>query len=121
MGRFAVLMTAGPERAGSALNGVEYALRLADAGHEVRLYLDGPATRWPGELATRVDHPLRDALDRVVNGDATVAACAYCSAAFDATADCRAAGIPLVGTAGEEHGPDVAALVEDGYELLTVS
>lgn len=121
MGRFAVLVTAGPERAGSALNGVEYALRLADAGHDVRLYLDGPATRWPGELTTRVDHPLRDGLDRAVDGDAAVAACAYCAAAFDATAGCRSEGIPLLGTAGEEHGPDVAALVEDGYELLTVS
>ncbi|RAW44475.1 hypothetical protein DQW50_14050 [Halorubrum sp. 48-1-W] len=121
MGRFAVLMTAGPERAGSALNGVEYALRLADAGHDVRLYLDGSATRWPGELRTRVDHPLREGLDRAMDGDAEIAACAYCAAAFDAVAGCRSEAIPLLGAAGEEHGPDVAALVENGYELLTVS
>ena len=121
MGKYAVLLSAGPDRTGSALNGVEYALRLADAGHDVRIFLDGAATRWPGELATRADHPLRDGLDRARDGEVDVAACAYCAAAFDATAGCRTAGIPLLGTAGEEHGPDVAALVDDGYELLTMS
>jgi hypothetical protein len=121
MGKYAVLLSAGPDRTGSALNGVEYALRLADDGHDVRVYLDGRATRWPGELATRADHPLRDDLDRAVAGGIEVAACAFCAAAFDATAGCRTEGIPLLGTAGEEHGPDVAALVDDGYELLTMS
>ena len=121
MAKYAVLLSAGPDRAGSALNGVEYALRLADDGHDVRVFLDGAATRWPGELATRADHPLRDGLDRAVAGEVGVAACAFCAAAFDATAGCRTAEIPLLGTAGEEHGPDVAALVDDGYELLTVS
>ena len=121
MGKYAVLLSAGPDRTGSALNGVEYALRLAEGGHEVRIYLDGPATRWPGELATRADHPLRDGLDRARNDAVEIAACAYCAAAFDATAGCRTDGIPLRGTAGEEHGPDVAALVDDGYELLTMS
>ena len=121
MGKYAVLLSAGPDRTGSALNGVEYALRLADDGHDVRVYLDGRATRWPGELATRADHPLRDGLDRAANGDVSVAACAYCAAAFDATTGCRAEDVPLLGTAGEEHGPDVAALVDDGYELLTMS
>ena len=121
MGKYAVLLTAGPDRVGSALNGVEYALRLADEGHDVRVYLDGRATRWPAELETRADHPLRDGLDRATDGDVSVAACAYCAAAFDAAAGCRERGIPLLGTAGEDHGPDVAALVDDGYELLTVS
>ena len=121
MGKYAVLLSAGPDRTGSALNGVEYALRLADGGHDVRVYLDGRATRWPGELATRADHPLRDGLDRAVSGKISVAACAYCAAAFDAETGCHAEGIPLLGTAGEEHGPDVAALVDNGYELLTMS
>jgi len=121
MGKYAVLLSAGPGRTGSALNGVEYALRLADGDHDVRVFLDGAATQWPDEMATRADHPLRDRLDRAVAGDVEVAACAYCAAAFDATAGCQTAEIPLLGTAGEEHGPDVAALVDDGYELLTMS
>ena len=121
MGKYAVLLSAGPDRTGSALNGVEYALRLADDGHDVRVFLDGAATRWPGALAMRADHPLRDGLDRAMAGEIEVAACAYCAAAFDATAGCRTEGIPLLGAAGKEHGPDVAALVDDGYELLTMS
>ena len=34
MNRYALLLSAGPDRAGSALNAVEYALRLNEAGHE---------------------------------------------------------------------------------------
>lgn len=121
MDKYAMLISAGPNRSGSALNGFEYALRLADAGHDVRVYLDGPATRWPDELETRVDHPLHDNLSRSLESDVTVAACAYCAAAFGGTEGCRNAGIELLGRAGEEHGPDVGNLVADGYELLTMA
>lgn len=121
MGKYAVLISAGPDRSGSALNGVEYALRLADGGHDVRLYLDGPATRWPGALETRVDHPLHDRLEHSLEREIVAGACAYCAAAFGGAEGCRAAGIDLLGAPGEEHGPNVAELVDDGYELLTMA
>ena len=121
MGKYAVLIHAGPDRPGSALNGIEYAIRLADEDHDVRVYLDGPATCWPAELQKRVDHPLHDRLSRSLDGDITVGACAFCAAAFDGTEGCREAGIELLGRAGEEHGPDVAELVAGGYELLTIT
>lgn len=121
MGKYAVLISAGPDRSGSALNGVEYALRLAGEGHDVRVYLDGAATRWPGELETRTDHPLHDSLGRSLDREIVIGACAYCAAAFGGVDGCREAGIDLLGTPREEHGPNVAELVDEGYELLTMT
>jgi hypothetical protein len=120
MGKYAFLITGGPDRVGSVLNGIEYALTLDGSGHEVRVYLDGAATKWPGKLERRVDHPLYERFFELLDRELIVA-CAFCAEAFDATDGCRAAGISLRGTPDERHGPDVGRLVEDGFELLPIS
>ena len=119
MSRYAFLVTAGPDRVGSALNGIEYARQLEGAGHTVAIYLDGAATQWPGELETRADHPLSKGLSAAIEKD-LVAACGFCAAAFGGADGCRDAGVPLLGESGAEHGPDVAELVADGYTLLSI-
>ncbi|MFB6177147.1 MAG: DsrE family protein [Halobaculum sp.] len=120
MSKYAVCVAAGPDDVGSAVNGFEYARSLADAGHEVTVFLDGEATKWPGEVDSRPDHPVREALDDLRDRGTVAGACAYCADVFDATEGCRTAGITLHGTAGEDHAPDVGRLAADGYELLTV-
>lgn len=120
MSRYALLLSAGPDRAGSALNAIEYALRLDEGGHTVEIYLDGAATQWPGESGRRSGHPVSEGFSEARERDLVVGACAFCANAFGATDGCLDAGIDLLGIAGEEHGPDVAAIVDDGYELMTV-
>jgi hypothetical protein len=120
MSRYALLLSAGPDRAGSALNAIEYALRLDEAGHTVDIYLDGAATQWPGESRRRSGHPFIEEFSEARARDLVVGGCAFCANAFGATDGCRDAGIDLLGSAGEEHGPDVAAIIDDGYELLTI-
>ena len=120
MSRYALLLSAGPDRVGTALNGIEYALSLDDGGYTVAIYLDGAATQWPGEMETRVDHPLSKGLTSAIDRELIAGCCVFCADAFGGVEGCRAAGIPLLGVAGEEHGPDVAQLVDDGYELLPV-
>jgi len=115
----AFLSTAGPDRAGSALNGVEYALSIDDAGYPVRVYLDGAATKWPGELETTVDHPLHGGLTSAIDRG-LVEACAYCADAFGATDGCRDADIGFRGVAGEQHGPNNEQLMAEGFTLHTV-
>lgn len=121
MDKYAVLVTAGPDDAGSAVNGLEYALSLADGGHEVTVFLDGEATKWPETVSTQVDHPIRDSLEELRESELLDGACAYCASVFDATDGCEEAGITLRGTAGEEHAPDVGELASNGYELVTVN
>ena len=120
MSRYALLLSAGPDRVGTALNAIEYVLSLDEAGHTVAVYLDGAATQWPGELETRIDHPLSKGLAAALDRDLVAGCCAFCADAFGGTEGCIEAGIPLLGAAGEEHGPNVAHLVDDDYELLTV-
>ena len=120
MGKYAFLVTGGPDRVGSVLNGIEYALTLDGSGHEVRVYLDGAATKWPGKLERRVDHPLYEGFFELLDRD-LVSACAFCAEAFDAMEGCRTADISLQGVPEEEHGPDVGRLVDEQFELLPVS
>lgn len=120
MSQYALLLSAGPDRIGTALNAVEYALRLDEAGHTVSIYLDGAATQWPDEMEARADHPFSKGLASAIDRELIAGCCAFCADAFGGTDGCVEAGVPLLGTAGEDHGPDVARLVDDGYELLTV-
>jgi len=120
MKRFAVLLSAGPDRAASALNALEYALRLDEAGHTVAIYLDGAATQWPDEASRRSGHPFVEQFTEARDRELVAGCCAFCAGAFGATESCRDAGLELLGAAGEEHGPDVGEIVNDGYELLTV-
>lgn len=120
MSKYALCVTAGPNRVGSALNGFEYATSLLDAGHDVAVFLDGEATKWPGEVASRADHPVGTTLSTLQRRGAIEGACAYCADVYDATEGCAAADVSLLGTAGETHAPDVGALVTAGYELVSV-
>jgi hypothetical protein len=120
MTRYAVLLSAGPDRADSALNALEYAISLDDAGHTVAIYLDGAATQWPGEAGRRSGHPFVEQFTEARDRGLVAGCCAFCAAAFGATEGCRDAGLEMVGTAGEEHGPDVGKIATEGYELLTV-
>lgn len=121
MGKYAVVVTAGPGDSGSAVNALEYAQSLATRDNEVVLYLDGEATRWPGEVAQQADHPISERLEWLRDHGVLAGACAYCADVFGATAGCEDADVPLHGTAGSEHAPDVGQLVADGYELLPVN
>lgn len=119
MGKYAVLLNAGPKDAGPATNALRYAATLAAASHEVAVYFDGAATAWPEELVSRLDHPMRTYFDELLELDATVGACALCASAYETTESCKQAGVELLGST-DEHAPDVARLIEDGYELLPV-
>lgn len=116
-----MLLTAGPEQTGSALNGIEYALSLSDYGHDVRIYLDGPATKWAAEIKTRNNHPVCMKLQESLDKQLVAGACAYCAHVFDHHENCRALGIELCGTEDDDHGPDVSQLVAEGFNLLPIN
>jgi hypothetical protein len=119
MARHAFMVNAGPDDVGSMANALQYALSLDDAGHDAAVYLDGPATQWPREVERLSDHPVADYLEAAQRRGLLAGACAFCADAFDGTRGCERAGIDLLGSP-DTHGPDVARLVEDGFELHTV-
>jgi len=122
MGKYAVMINAATDDAhtSSAGNGIEYGLDLAKAGHEVEIYFDGSATRWPDTLKRNPDHPVNKYYDEAMERDLIAGACEYCAHAYDAAETLEEEGIPLLGGATGGHGPDVGELASDGYELLTI-
>lgn len=119
MARYAILLNAGPAGVGPPVNALQYALGLDDHGHDVSVFLDGPATKWPAELASMADHPLREYYDEARDRSLIAGACAFCAHRYGAEGGCREAGLRLHG-GPDEHGPDVGRLATDGYRLLTV-
>jgi hypothetical protein len=116
MSRHAFLLLSPPETPGKFANPLEYARQLDEAGHEVAVYFDGAATYWFDGID---DHPAPavEAYERAKERDLIAGVCDHC-ATFKGVADAvEAEGFEIEGT---EHAPDVAELVEDGYELHTV-
>ena len=119
MPRYAILLNAGPAAVGPPVNALQYALELDDHGHDVSVFLDGPATKWPDELGSMADHPLRAYYDEARERSLIAGACAFCAHRYGADGPCRDEGLRLFG-GPDEHGPDVGRLATDGYRLLTV-
>lgn len=127
MGKYAFLVNAKPDEPGPTANNLQYACALDEAGHDVSVYFDGQATQWIPELEDDTENVVHeyyhDAKDRgLIQG-----ACGYCSGFFEVDDRIQDAGIDLEGEfveddsgPGAHHGPDVANLVDDGYELINV-
>lgn len=119
MANYAVILNASTDDVGPTANGLEYAIDLDDAGHEVSVYLDGVATNWPGLLVEKPDHPINEFYGEAEERGIVEGACGFCADSFGATEGLEAAGVDILG-APDEHAPSPAELVDDGYELLTV-
>lgn len=117
--RFAILLNAGPEQGATANNGFGYAIELDDAGHEVQVFLDGKATRWPGKFSEDPDRPFHHKWGTIRSRGLLTGACGYCANAFDQTDSIERANVDLLSDGGA-HAPSVAELADDGYELVTI-
>jgi sulfur relay (sulfurtransferase) complex TusBCD TusD component (DsrE family) len=117
--QFAILMNAGPDQGATANNGFGYAIDLDDAGHDVRLFLDGTATRWPAEFTENPDRPFNHKWNTIQARGLLVGACGYCADAFGQTESIERANVDLLSGSGE-HAPSVSELAEGGYELVTI-
>lgn len=119
MSKYALMLNASTGSVGPTANGLEYALDLDEADHEVEVYFDGEATQWPGTLAEKPEHPVNDYFEQADERGLIGGVCGHCANAFDAVDGCETAGVELLG-GHDEHGPDVGTLVNDDYELITV-
>lgn len=127
MSKFAFLINSPPDNPGPVANNLEYARNLDDAGHDVVVYFDGQGTQWIPEGEENSDGVVYDYYQEAKERDLIAGACGYCAAFFEIDDTVEAAGIALDGGSfetedgpGDHHGPDVAALVEEGYDLINV-
>lgn len=102
------------EGRGRMVNALMAAKEFISAGDEVRVVLDGAATRWPTELA-RPGHAYHGLYEAV--RDHVVGACAYCAGRFQVAEENEAHGVALLDEF--EGHPSFRRLVLDGYLVLT--
>lgn len=117
--KYAILLNAGPDDASTAANAFNYAIEFDDADHEVQVFLDGTAAKWPAEFAENPDRPFHHEWETLQQRGVLAGACGYCANAFDAAEACERAGVPVLSDKSV-HAPAVAELAEQDYEILTV-
>jgi hypothetical protein len=117
--RSAILINAGLAQGATANNAFGYALELDEAGHQVQVFLDGKATRWPGAFSDDPDRPFNHNWGTLRSRGLLAGACGYCADAFDQTESVERANIGLLSDSGA-HAPSVGELAEEGYELVTI-
>jgi hypothetical protein len=115
--RYALLLNTSIEEAHRTANALGYAVDLAGAGHEVRVYLDGPATQWPGYLLRDPGGPVAEPFKQAHDRGLVAGACRRCAEGFGTVDSLRRAGTALLGD-GDDHEPDAGALAAEGFDLL---
>lgn len=114
MAKHAFIPLSPPETPGTFANQLTYARQLDEAGHDVAGYFDGAATVWFEDLE---DRPALDAYEQAKERNLIAGVCDHC-ATFEGVAEAvERAGFEIDGT---EHAPEIARLVDDGYEIHTV-
>ncbi len=127
MGKYAFLVNSPPENPGPVANNLEYARNLDEAGHDVVVYFDGQGTQWITEADENPNGVVGPYYEEARARGLIEGACGHCAAFFDIDEEIADAGVALDGGSepgvegpGDHHGPDVAALVGEGYELINV-
>lgn len=110
--KYAVITNAGPDDMATSLNAFEYARDLNDGGHHVEVYLDGQATKWPGEVTKNPDTPVAEVFEDIAEDDLIEGACGACAAAFETAEQCRRVGVAV---SEEGHAPTMQKLADDDY------
>lgn len=116
MSKHAFLLLSSPEMPGKFANPLTYAKQLDGAGHEVEVYFDGAATYWFDGIEGHPE-PARKAYEAAKDADLIAGVCAHCATFKGVSEAVEAEGFDIEGT---EHEPDVATLVDAGYELHIV-
>jgi hypothetical protein len=119
MSKYAFLIDSSLEEPAPLTNTLEYARKLDEAGHDVVVFFDGEATRWIPELEADADLLPHDVYADVRERGLVGGACGFCASFFEVDRAIEKVEITLDGSSAE-HGPDVAQLAEQGYQLLTV-
>lgn len=116
--RYAILLNASIDAVGHTANGLETALDLDKGGNDVKVYLDGAATKWAAQLEANPDNAVVGYFEQAEERGLIAGACGHCTGAFGATEGIEVRGIDVVGEGGD-HGPDISGLAET-HELLTI-
>lgn len=108
----------GDEALGRAFNALAFARECREAGDEVAIEFVGAGTRWPAELA-KLSHPAHGLYDSV--RECVVGGSCGCAAAFGATQDLQACGVPLSTAHALPGTPGVTSIrryLAEGWQTL---
>lgn len=93
-----------------------YAKEMKEKGYEVKIILEGAATKLPAQLVVP-DAPFGELFQYVMKNNLIESVCKACSVKMGAHEDIEKIGLPLN---GELNGhPSLEKLINDGYQIVT--
>jgi len=93
-----------------------YALDFRSKGYEVKVVIEGAATRLIPELA-RPETPFANVYKEMVDQGLLASVCESCSVRMGAFNSAQEQGLPIDG--GMKGHPSLEPFVSDGYEIIT--
>ncbi len=119
MAKIALLLFSDASQANLAkgLHALLLTKQLHQNGIEAKLIFDGAGTGWITALADP-EHRLHGLFNEVKGLGLVEGACQYCSGRYSDPALVEKEGLALLGEA--EGHPDIARLIKEGYQLLTL-
>ncbi len=124
MSKIAIILQAGPgthESHARMFHSLIYSKELSEKGHEVRLIFDGASTEWLakwGDPQDDDDRRMGEFFAGLRDAGLAYVVCDFCAGAFNVHDKLKTQGEPLV--AEYLNHPSVAALIDDGFQLLTL-
>ena len=97
-----------------AAHAFHYAVSLSKAGHEVKVYLDGPGVKIP--VSDSPYRGLRPAFEEVLKNNLLLGACGYCASPPHLNLRDRLRGLRLIGD--ESHHYAFEDLIQQGYQII---
>jgi len=97
-----------------AAHAFHYAVSLSKAGHEVRVYLDGPGVKIP--VSDSPYRGLRPAFEEVLKNNLLLGACGYCASPPHLNLRDRLRGLRLIGDEGHHYAFE--DLIQQGYQII---
>lgn len=93
-----------------------YGLDFAAKGYDVKIILEGAATKLPGQLKDP-EEPFAELYKKIIDKNLIDCVCMACSVKMGAAKEIEGQGLPLN---GELNGhPSLSKYVEQGYQVIT--
>ncbi len=117
MKKVAIFLLAGKDDLSRAFHALGFAKQFKDDGINVKLIFDGAGTVWVSEFS-KPEHPAHKLYESVKKEGVIEGVCEFCIGHYGSKNDAQREELKLLGEV--EGHPNVAKLLNDGYQIITL-
>ena len=117
MKKIAIFLLSGKDDLSKAFHALGFAKQFKDSGIDVKLIFDGAGTFWISEFS-KPNHLAHGLYQMVKNAGIIEGVCEFCIGHYGSKDDVKKEELRLLGEV--EGHPNVAKILKDGYQIITL-